>query len=94
MLTPQYLIPAYLILVNLLAFALYGIDKKKAKKKKYRISESTLLWMARIGGGIGCLVGMHLFHHKTNHKRFKIIVPVWTLIWLFGLIILTSALSW
>ncbi len=93
MLTPQYIIPAYLVLVNLLAFALYGIDKKKAKKKKYRISESTLLWMARIGGGIGCLVGMQLFHHKTNHKRFKIIVPVWTLIWLFGLLIVSSSLS-
>ena len=82
------IIGCYLLLVNLLAFALYGIDKRKAKKKKFRIPERTLLWMARLGGGIGSWIGIMLFHHKTKHTRFKVIVPLWTVIWLVVLIVL------
>ena len=78
----------YLLLVNLLAFILYGIDKRKAKKKAFRIPERTLLWMARLGGGIGSWIGIMLFHHKTKHTRFKVIVPLWTVIWLVVLIVL------
>ena len=80
----------YLLIINLLTFALYGIDKRKSKKKKFRIPEKTLLWMARLGGGIGSWMGIMTFHHKTKHTRFKIIVPLWTMIWLAGLILLSN----
>lgn len=78
----------YLLIVNILAFTLYGVDKKKAKKKKFRIPERTLLWMARLGGGFGSWIGIMLFHHKTKHTKFKIVVPLWTVIWLVVLIVL------
>ena len=82
------IIACYLLLVNLLAFALYGLDKRKAKKKKFRIPERALLWMARIGGGVGSWIGIMLFHHKTKHTKFKVLVPLWTVIWLVGIICL------
>lgn len=80
---------AYLLFINLLAFVLYGVDKRKARKDKYRISESTLLWMARLGGGIGCLLGMSHFRHKTKHTRFRITVPLWTVIWVAVIVYFT-----
>ena len=82
------IIGCYLLIVNILAFALYGIDKRKAKKKRFRIPERTLLWMARIGGGIGSWMGIMSFHHKTKHTKFKVVVPMWTVIWLIVLIVL------
>ena len=61
----------YLILVNIIAFAAFGIDKRKAVKHKYRISEATLLGLALIGGSAGALAGMHLFHQKTKKLLFR-----------------------
>ena len=61
----------YLILVNIIAFAAFGIDKRKAVKHKYRISEATLLGLALIGGSAGALAGLHLFHHKTKKLLFR-----------------------
>ena len=55
-----------LIAVNLLAFALYGIDKWKARHNRWRIPESTLLLFAACGGSVGALLGMYLFRHKTR----------------------------
>ena len=66
----------YLIIVNIVSFILYGIDKYKAKRGKWRISEATLLMMAVIGGSIGAWVGMRLWHHKTMHKKFKYGIPI------------------
>ena len=66
----------YLLAVNITSFILYGIDKYKAKKGRWRISEATLLLMAVIGGSIGALAGMRLWHHKTMHKKFKYGIPV------------------
>ena len=66
----------YLLAVNLVTFLLYGIDKYKATKGKWRISEATLLTMAAIGGSIGAWAGMRLWHHKTMHKKFKYGIPV------------------
>ena len=62
--------------VNLLAFALYGIDKAKAKRGAWRIPEATLLLVAFLGGSVGALLGMELFRHKTKHWKFKILVPL------------------
>ena len=61
----------YLILVNIIAFAAFGIDKRKAVKHKYRISEATLLGLALIGGATGALAGIYLFHHKTKKLLFR-----------------------
>lgn len=66
----------YLLAVNTLTFLLYGIDKYKAKKARWRISEATLLMMAVIGGSIGAWAGMRLWHHKTMHKKFKYGIPL------------------
>ena len=84
----KYLLFGYLILVNLVGFFLYGLDKAKSKGKGSRIPERTLLWVARIGGGVGCWLGMMLFRHKTKHIRFKILVPLWTIIWVVGVVLL------
>ncbi|MBO5185654.1 MAG: DUF1294 domain-containing protein [Prevotella sp.] len=66
----------YLLAVNVMACLVYGIDKWKAKRNKWRISETTLLMLAVIGGSIGALTGMKLWHHKTMHKKFKYGVPL------------------
>ena len=66
----------YLLAINIATFFLYGIDKYKAKKNQWRISEATLLLMAVIGGSIGAWVGMRIWHHKTMHKKFKYGIPV------------------
>ena len=65
----------YLAVVNLVTFFLYRIDKWKAKRSKWRIEESTLLWWAAFGGTIGALLGMKAWHHKSRHKKFTIGVP-------------------
>ena len=62
---------AYFIMVNIIGFVLMGIDKKKARKGEYRISEKTLWTWAIIGGGTGAFLGMRHFRHKTKHFTFK-----------------------
>ena len=66
----------YLLAINIVSFFLYGIDKYKAKKNKWRISEATLLMMAAIGVSLGAWAGMRLWHHKTMHKKFKYGIPI------------------
>ena len=61
----------YLLGINAVTFIVYGIDKYKAKKAKWRISEATLLLLAVFGGSIGAWIGMKVWHHKTMHKKFK-----------------------
>lgn len=70
-----YLVLIYLAVINSVTFFLYGIDKWKAKRSKWRVPESTLLWWAAFGGSIGALAGMKTWHHKTQHKKFKYGVP-------------------
>ena len=65
----------YLVLVNVAAFAMYGIDKRKAIKDQWRIPEKTLLLAAFFGGSFGAFTGMQLFHHKTKHWKFLLGVP-------------------
>ncbi len=66
----------YLIVINIVTFLVYGIDKWKAKQGSWRISEATLLILAVIGGSIGALFGMKIWHHKTMHKKFKYGLPL------------------
>lgn len=62
---------SYLIFINIITFMVYGIDKLKAKKGKWRIPESTLLLLAIVGGSIGAWCGVKVCHHKTMHKKFR-----------------------
>ena len=70
----------YLLAVNAVTFIVYGIDKYKAKKAKWRISEATLLLLAVLGGSVGAWVGLKVWHHKTMHKKFKYGIPAILLI--------------
>lgn len=69
------LIYIYLILINLAGLALMGIDKRKARKHLWRIPEKTLFLASILGGSVGTLAGMYLFHHKTKHWYFVIGMP-------------------
>ena len=66
----------YLIAINVVTFLVYGVDKVKAKRGSWRISEATLLILAVVGGSIGALFGMKVWHHKTLHKKFKYGLPL------------------
>ena len=66
----------WLLLINAAAFVLCGIDKRRARRGKWRISERTLLMSAVLGGSAGLMLGMRCFHHKTRHRRFTIGVPL------------------
>lgn len=66
----------YLIVVNLMAFAAFGVDKMKAKTHQWRISEKSLFLLAICGGSLGAICGMRFFHHKTKHRQFTLGLPV------------------
>lgn len=85
------IIPIALIAVNIVTFCVYGIDKHKARHHRHRISEEVLLSLAFCCGAPGALLGMLVFHHKTRHKRFTILVPVFLIfqIILAGMLIST-----
>ena len=73
-----YILPAlgvYLACINVLAFAAFGIDKARARRGAWRISEKALMLLAVMGGGIGAFAGMQAFHHKTRKPLFRIGVP-------------------
>ena len=70
----------YFLAINAVAFIVYGIDKYKAKKAKWRIPEATLLLLAVLGGSVGAWMGMKVWHHKTMHKKFKYGIPAILLI--------------
>ena len=70
----------YLLAINAVTFIVYGIDKYKAKKAKWRISEATLLLLAVLGGSIGAWMGMKVWRHKTMHMKFKYGIPAILLI--------------
>lgn len=76
---PAFLLKAvfiWLAVINLIAFALMGLDKRKARRDAWRIPEKTLFLAALLGGALGSTVGMHLFHHKTRHWYFRFGFPV------------------
>ena len=62
--------------VNVITFVVYGIDKLKAKKGKWRVPETTLLLLAIIGGSVGAWCGVKVWHHKTMHLKFKYGIPL------------------
>lgn len=66
----------YLIIINASAFLLMLMDKQKAKRGAWRISEATLMWVSILGGSIGSLLGMYLCRHKTRHIKFTLGIPL------------------
>ncbi|RKM62953.1 MULTISPECIES: DUF1294 domain-containing protein [unclassified Butyrivibrio] len=66
----------YIAAVNIIGFALMGIDKRKARKGAFRIPEATLFAFALIGGSLGSTIGMFAFKHKTKHWYFKFGMPL------------------
>ena len=66
----------YFAATNVVTFFMYGVDKWKAKRSKWRVSESALIWMAVFGGSLGAWLGMKAWHHKTQHKKFKYGIPL------------------
>ena len=65
----------YLVIINIVTFLVYGIDKWKARKSLWRIREASLLMLAVLGGSIGACLGMKVWHHKTQHKKFRYGIP-------------------
>ena len=66
----------YLTAINVITFIMFGADKARAAKGRWRISESALILAALLGGSTGALAGMRIFHHKTKHRKFTIGIPV------------------
>jgi uncharacterized membrane protein YsdA (DUF1294 family) len=76
----------YLLIINLVAFVCYGVDKLMAKRNARRISELALLLLALLGGSVGAWIGMQVWRHKTKHAKFRFGVPI--------LLLLQVALYW
>lgn len=79
----------YYVAINIMTFILYGVDKKKAKNHKWRVSEFTLIALAMTGGCIGAIAGMFVWHHKTKKTKFRILVPLSLLLHIFLVCFLT-----
>ena len=77
----------YLAAINVVTFFMYGVDKWKAKRSKWRVSESALVWVAVLGGSIGAWLGMKAWHHKTQHKKFQYGIPLILMVQI-GLVVL------
>lgn len=71
----------WLIVINIITFAVFGIDKKKAIDGKFRIKELTLFVLSLLGGSLGGLIAMHTFHHKTRKWYFKFGIPLILVAW-------------
>ena len=94
---PGYFILIYFAVITVVAFAMMGIDKRRAKKEAFRIPEASLFLSALLGGSIGSVAGMLIFHHKTNHWYFQAFMPLICLLQvtalLIGLLFKTGLLS-
>ena len=84
------LLGLYLLLINGIGFVLMGVDKKRAKRDQWRISEKTLFLPPLLGGTVGAILGMRVFHHKTKHWYFRYGLPALLVLqvvlagWLYG----------
>lgn len=76
----------YFLVMNVIAYILMARDKQKAKKKQWRIPESTLFLVAAAGGAIGAWIGMYVFHHKTHKSKFVFGMPL--------LVLITACVFW
>ena len=86
------LLIVYLLLINIAAFALFGADKRKARRGDWRISEKALFLSAVLGGSLGAMVGMRVFHHKTKHWYFVFGIPAILVLQIIGCVLITNYL--
>ena len=91
MMNPITFIIIYLIIINIVGFAIMGIDKRKAIKRTFRIPEATLFIVALIGGSIGSIAGMQVFRHKTRHWYFVLGMPAILIIQIALLVLLLTS---
>lgn len=81
----EMILVGYALIVNIVGFALMGIDKSRARRGAWRISEASLFLTAIAGGSIGCIAGMEIFRHKTKHRYFKYGMPAILVVQIIGL---------
>lgn len=84
------IIGIYYICVNVIAFILYGLDKKYAREGRWRIPEKTLLGIVLIGGAAGAWIGMQTFRHKTKHMSFRTLVPLFAVVHMWMIVRYTN----
>ena len=77
------MINIYLVIINTLSFCIYYIDKRLAIKHRYRIPEKVLILVSILGGSLGSLISMMLFHHKTKHIKFLVLNPILLVVWMY-----------
>ena len=83
-----FYLAGFLIVMNIIGFASMGIDKKRAQRSAFRIPEATLFAIALIGGSLGSILGMRIFHHKTKHWYFKFGMPLILILQILAAILL------
>ena len=83
----------YLITINVLTFIVYGVDKLKARRGRWRVTEATLLGLTALGGSVGAWLAMQLFRHKTQKKKFRYGVPAILVLQLVALLLFLSMLT-
>jgi uncharacterized membrane protein YsdA (DUF1294 family) len=83
----------YLITINVLTFIVYGVDKWKAHRGRWRVPETTLLGLTALGGSVGAWLAMQLFRHKTQKKKFRYGVPAIFVLQLVALLLFLSMLT-
>jgi uncharacterized membrane protein YsdA (DUF1294 family) len=88
-----YLAAVYMTVINSLTFVLFGIDKRRAKHAQWRIPEGTLIGLALLGGSLGAWLGMAVWHHKTQHKKFKYGIPLILLAQIVAVIMIQKSLA-
>lgn len=74
----------YLLAINFVAFCVYGVDKRRARRDAWRVPEKTLFVLALLGGSLGALIGMRVFHHKTRKWYFRFSIPAILLVQLLA----------
>ena len=79
-------------MINIAAFALFGADKRKARRGDWRISEKALFLSAVLGGSLGAMIGMRVFHHKTKHWYFVFGIPAILVLQIIGCVLITNYL--
>ena len=88
--SPWSMLAVWLVIINVVTFLVFGLDKWKAKRKVRReqvrrVPEKTLFLLAALGGGLGALIGMRVWHHKTLHRSFRYGIPAILLVEAVGL---------
>ena len=88
-----YILIIYFILLNIIGYAIMGIDKSKAKNNKWRIKEKTLFLVAAFGGSVGSILGMRHFHHKTQKRGFVFGMPLILIVQIIAVFIILKQIS-